>query len=489
MVRFGVPGQNDNPLAYVDKRLSLVPAIDSPRRPTVNDKKFPMWCEWRVNKKASLPAEEGEFYKLVKFESNGDATWVAVSSSGGTAGVEDIRDQVGVGATPSLTGDIDIHGNVVANAANPSGIPLETVADPGNNTIDVNIQVAAERNGAPGDSNDAGLASFSDSGFDVDVNGYVTLLPTVTTSYDTDSGTATPALNVLKVLGAGGVSTSGAGDTLTITAGSNTPTSFPTDSGTAIPAANLLNLLGGDGINTAGSGDTATVALNIPVIEIHGGTGQTSYVQGDILYADGANSLVKLPSGSNGQVLTLVAGIPSWEASSGGGGGWTFLASVTASASASIEFTSLIDSTFYAYAFVIQGLLPSTDGVIFRLRTSTDGGSSYSSGASDYSYNTSASNDQTASSIEIVTLVANGQGNGTNETLDGIVYAINPSDATVRKNFLLNIGYANQSDDFQRSIGAGVRKSTADIDAVQFTYGSGNIASGTIKMYGVCQPS
>ncbi len=45
-----------------------------------------------------------------------------------------------------------------------------------------------------------------------------------------------------------------------------------------------------------------------------GGTGQTTYTTGDILYASAANTLSKLPVGSNTQILTLVAGIPAWAA-------------------------------------------------------------------------------------------------------------------------------------------------------------------------------
>jgi len=53
-----------------------------------------------------------------------------------------------------------------------------------------------------------------------------------------------------------------------------------------------------------------------------GGTGQTTYATGDILYASAANTLSKLAAGTNGHVLTLAAGVPTWAAPSGGGSGW-----------------------------------------------------------------------------------------------------------------------------------------------------------------------
>ena len=53
--------------------------------------------------------------------------------------------------------------------------------------------------------------------------------------------------------------------------------------------------------------------------ETKGGTGQSTYTTGDILYSDSSNSLTKLSVGTDGYVLTLSAGIPSWQAATGGG--------------------------------------------------------------------------------------------------------------------------------------------------------------------------
>ena len=53
----------------------------------------------------------------------------------------------------------------------------------------------------------------------------------------------------------------------------------------------------------------------------YGGTGQTSYATGDLLYASATNTLSKLTAGTNGYVLTLASGVPTWAASGGGGSG------------------------------------------------------------------------------------------------------------------------------------------------------------------------
>ena len=66
---------------------------------------------------------------------------------------------------------------------------------------------------------------------------------------------------------------------------------------------------------------TTTDATSTPVITlagtlnaVHGGTGQTSYTVGDILYASSTTALSKLGIGSDGEVLKVASGVPSWAA-------------------------------------------------------------------------------------------------------------------------------------------------------------------------------
>jgi hypothetical protein len=91
--------------------------------------------------------------------------------------------------------------------------------------------------------------------------------------------------------------------------------------------------------------DVAVGAGLVAVSERQGGTGNNSYTTGDILYSDATDSLEKLAAGSNGQVLKLSSGVPSWGADNSGGSG-----------------TGLATSTPIADTYVIYGTAASTVG-------------------------------------------------------------------------------------------------------------------------------
>jgi hypothetical protein len=69
----------------------------------------------------------------------------------------------------------------------------------------------------------------------------------------------------------------------------------------------------------AGSIDlTSKVTGVLPVA--NGGTGLSSVATGDLLYASATNTWSKLAAGTNGYVLTLTGGVPTWAAANGGSG-------------------------------------------------------------------------------------------------------------------------------------------------------------------------
>ena len=70
-------------------------------------------------------------------------------------------------------------------------------------------------------------------------------------------------------------------------------------------------------------GSTAIVSLGTvtagtwsadTILPTKGGTGLQSYATGDIIYSSAPNTLSRLAAGSNGQILTLTSGVPSWQA-------------------------------------------------------------------------------------------------------------------------------------------------------------------------------
>jgi len=101
----------------------------------------------------------------------------------------------------------------------------------------------------------------------------------------------------------------------------STVLTLPNTSGDLVSATSTTTFT-----NKSISGSTNTLT-NVPASALtgtvgatNGGTGLTSYSTGDIVYASATNTLSKLTAGTNGYVLTLAAGVPSWAA---GGGGLT----------------------------------------------------------------------------------------------------------------------------------------------------------------------
>ena len=215
--------------------------------------------------------------------------------------------------------------------------------------------------------------------------------------------------------------------------------------------------------------------------------------QSDVV-ADSSTDTLTLVAGSN-ITITTNAGSDSITiaASGGGGGGLVFLGSATASASASLVFTSLISATYNVYVFELCDILPATNAVQLYMRVSTDNGSTYDSASGSYDTvhhrwsRTGAS--QGGSAIDTQIGLSGGltiSNSSTQKGLSGTVKLYAPLSAAgyqkvIGETFLYYDGTPEM-------LGANIRgayKVAQDIDAVQFIMSSGNIASGTIKMYGV----
>lgn len=215
-------------------------------------------------------------------------------------------------------------------------------------------------------------------------------------------------------------------------------------------------------------------------------------VEGDIIYR-GASAWSRLAKGTAGQFLRQNSGLtaPEWALS----GARVLLATKTASASATLDFTEFNNATYKWYEFELEDVLPATDGVLLRMRFSTNAGVSYDAGASDYSYgnvtmedDATPQNDNSGGTTFISLMNGYGAGLGAAAGELGVrgtlkLYGAGSAASKTSVNGLLMA-----EDTFGRMSSewvSGRRMAAQDTDAVRFYMSAGNITSGTIRMYGV----
>jgi hypothetical protein len=177
--------------------------------------------------------------------------------------------------------------------------------------------------------------------------------------------------------------------------------------------------------------------------------------------------------------------------------GITLISSQTASNSASLSFTSGIDSTYKAYKFVFSSIHARTDSVTFHFNLSTDSGSNYNVTKTTSFFRpyhdeadtgtglTSVLADDLAQSTSFQPISnANDMGGDADQSLSGSLTLFNPSSTTYVKHFISVNNYTGQTDYGIESFIAGYGNTTSACNAIQFKMSSGNF-DGTISMYGI----
>ena len=199
-------------------------------------------------------------------------------------------------------------------------------------------------------------------------------------------------------------------------------------------------------------------------------------------------SLTKISNNSLSAISTLPASIPT--------GALTLLSTQTASSSASIEFTSGIDSTYSSYMFKFINIHPSNNISILQFNMSTDGGSTYSvtktstyfralhnEGGTDTNliYQTSHDLAQGTGMQDL----AQGIGNDNDQCTVGTLQLFNPSSDTFVKHFISTIQSVKNTPMSVNKFNAGYINTITPITRVKFKFSSGNIDSGEILLFGV----
>jgi hypothetical protein len=176
-------------------------------------------------------------------------------------------------------------------------------------------------------------------------------------------------------------------------------------------------------------------------------------------------------------------------------GNMVLISSQTASNSASISFTTGIDSTYKEYQFYFIDIHPATDSANFTFNMSTDGGSNYNvtktttvfravhteADTTSLEYRTGEDLAQSTSFQNI----ADGIGNGGDENGVGTLTLFNPSSTVYVKHFIANTANYGYTSASVNNFIAGYGNTTSAVNAIQFKFSSGNIDAGTILMYGI----
>jgi len=178
------------------------------------------------------------------------------------------------------------------------------------------------------------------------------------------------------------------------------------------------------------------------------------------------------------------------------GGTLILLSTQTASASATIDFTSGLDSTYDEYIFKFINIHPATDNVFLTFNMSTDGGSNYNVTKTTTYFRARHDEADTTTALDYITTLDLAQstafqnlsgdtGNGNDEQCSGTLTLFNPSSTTFVKHFISTFNSYRANDFTGNEFSAGYGNTTSAVNAIQFKMSSGNIDDGIIKLYGV----
>ena len=178
------------------------------------------------------------------------------------------------------------------------------------------------------------------------------------------------------------------------------------------------------------------------------------------------------------------------------GGALTLISTQTASSSATLDFTSGIDSTYKEYIFKFYNMHPATNNVKWTFQSDTGTNTSYGQTITSTDFISQHSEDDSATELGYASANDQAQGtafqpigqligNGNDECVSGTLHIFDPSNATFVKHFMANTNVYRQDNYSREHFTAGYFNTTTALTRFRFKFSSGNIDSGIIKMYGV----
>lgn len=209
---------------------------------------------------------------------------------------------------------------------------------------------------------------------------------------------------------------------------------------------------------------------------------------GQVPYQSAVDTTALLAAGSVGQLLqSNGAAAPSWATTVSGS--VVLISLQTASASASIDFTSIASGTYDSYILVVDRAVPTTAGNLL-LRCSVSGifnAGNY--GWQNLRWTTSGSGiigqaPDVASGISLTAAGADGiVSSGTHKGGSWTIQFYNAAQTTISKKCTYTGNYLGST--LLGIVGSGLFTPTSAVDGFRFVFDSSNIISGTFALYGV----
>lgn len=261
-----------------------------------------------------------------------------------------------------------------------------------------------------------------------------------------------------------------------------------------------------DATNWNGSMEVPTKNAVRDKIEAIAGAGIPATIvdtKGDLIAATAADTVARLPVGTDGQILYADSGESTglkWDdaPTGSGGGAMTLLESHTASASAQLDFGTrnaagqsgaLFQSDFDMYVFLLFDILPATNGQKLLIRVSVsaaiDTGNNYTSDAISYRAAGQVTTGAGPGANAMEATVATASSSANEGGVSGEWRLTNPLASTHKKAWGTMRMYESSVPTFVGQLLSHAYNSTSAIDGVRFFFQSGNIASGTIACYGI----
>ena len=177
-------------------------------------------------------------------------------------------------------------------------------------------------------------------------------------------------------------------------------------------------------------------------------------------------------------------------------GEMVFISKATASASASIEFTSGIDSTYKEYVFYFVNIHPQTDLADFTFQADTGTNTNYNQTITSTHFQAYHDEADTSTNLAYNTgrdqaqgtafhKLTNTLGNDNDQSLSGYLQIFNPSSSVFVKHFMSKIQHSQDANYTFNPFTAGYFNTTTPLTRFQFKMSSGNIDAGEILLFGI----